>query len=52
MAAVGWTLANSATKPKLNTKLPDRLVADMKAAKENGWGTLTPVRAPLPGMPF
>ncbi|MCX6543156.1 MAG: M28 family peptidase [Acidobacteria bacterium] len=52
VAAVGWTLANSATRPKLNTKLPDQLVTDMKAAKDAGWGKLTPVRPPLPGMPF
>ncbi len=52
VAAVGWTLANSATKPKLNPKLPDQLLNDMKTAKDAGWGKLTPVRAPLPGMPF
>ena len=52
VAAVGWTLANSATRPKLNTKLPDQLVNDMKAAKDAGWGKLTPVKPPLPGMPF
>jgi len=52
VAAVGWTLANSATRPKLNTKLPDQLITDMKSAKDAGWGKLTPVRPPLPGMPF
>jgi Zn-dependent M28 family amino/carboxypeptidase len=40
--AIGWTLANSPTRPKLNTKLPDQLVNDMKAAKEAGWGVITP----------
>jgi len=52
VAAVGWTLANSATRPKLNAKLPDQLLNDMKSAKDAGWGKLTPVRPPLPGMPF
>jgi len=52
VAAVGWTLANSATRPKLNVKLPDQLTNDMKTAKDAGWGKLTPVRPPLPGMPF
>jgi hypothetical protein len=52
VAAVGWVLANSATRPKLNAKLPDQLVNDMKTAKDAGWGKLTPVRPPLPGMPF
>ncbi|MBP1602935.1 MAG: hypothetical protein H6Q09_107, partial [Acidobacteria bacterium] len=28
------------------------LADDMKAAKEAGWGTLTPVLPPLPGTPF
>ena len=52
IAGVGWVLANSKTRPKLNAKLPDLLVNDMKTAKDNGWGKLTPVLAPLPGMPF
>jgi hypothetical protein len=52
VAGVGWVLANSKTRPKLNAKLPDQLVNDMKTAKDNGWGKLTPVLAPLPGMPF
>jgi len=51
VAAVGWTLANQADKPKLNTKLPDQLMKDMKTAKDQGWGTTTPVLAPLPGTP-
>ncbi|MEW5982904.1 MAG: M28 family peptidase [Acidobacteriota bacterium] len=46
VAAVGWVVANAASRPKLNAKLPDRLVEDMKTAKEAGWGTLTPIAAP------
>ncbi len=42
--AVSWVLGNSATRPKLNAKLPDQLVNDMKTAKEAGWGTLTPIK--------
>jgi Zn-dependent M28 family amino/carboxypeptidase len=42
--AMAWTLGNSATRPKLNVKLPDQLVTDMKTAKDAGWGTLTPVK--------
>jgi Zn-dependent M28 family amino/carboxypeptidase len=42
--AVAWTLGNAATRPKLNAKLPDQLVNDMKTAKDAGWGTITPVR--------
>jgi len=52
VASVGWTVANSATRPKLNAKLPDQLVNDMKAAQAAGWGKLTPVPPPLPKMPF
>jgi len=52
IAALGWTIANTATPPKLNQNLPDRLVTDMKAAQDQGWGKQTPVLAPLPGMPF
>ncbi len=52
VGASGWVLANAKTRPALNAKLPERLVTDMKAAKDNGWGKLTPVLAPLPGMPF
>ena len=36
--AVSWVLGNSATRPKLNAKLPDQLVNDMKAAKDAGLG--------------
>jgi Zn-dependent M28 family amino/carboxypeptidase len=42
--AVSWVLANSTPRPKLNEKLPDQLVNDMKTAKEQGWGTLTPIK--------
>jgi hypothetical protein len=52
VAAVAWAIGNAAERPKLNAKLPDLLVNDMKAAKEAGWGTLTPVAPPLPGTPF
>jgi hypothetical protein len=52
IAAVGWVVGNSATPPKINAKLPDRLVEDMKSASEQGWGKLTPVLPPLAGMPF
>jgi len=52
VAAVGWVLANQAGRPKLNEKLPDQLVRDMKTAQDQGWGKLTPVLPPIPGMPF
>jgi Zn-dependent M28 family amino/carboxypeptidase len=50
VAAVGWVIGNAAARPKLNAKLPDRLVDDMKAAQAAGWGKLTP--APPPGTKF
>jgi hypothetical protein len=40
--ALSWRLGNSPTRPKLNAKLPDRVVSDMKAAKEQGWGKKEP----------
>jgi Zn-dependent M28 family amino/carboxypeptidase len=52
VAATGWVLSNALTPPKLNAKLPDQLINDMKTVKEQGWGKLTPVIEPLPGMPF
>jgi Zn-dependent M28 family amino/carboxypeptidase len=52
VSAVGWVLGNTPTPPKLNAKLPEQLVNDMKAVEAQGWGKLTPVLAPLPGMPF
>jgi hypothetical protein len=52
VAAACWVIGNAATRPKLNAKLPDLLVNDMKAAQAAGWGKLTPVVPPLPGTPF
>jgi len=52
ISALGWMLANTATPPRLNEKLPDTLVNDMKNAKEQGWGTQTEVLPPLPSMKF
>jgi Zn-dependent M28 family amino/carboxypeptidase len=52
MGAVAWVLATQAGRPGLNTKLPDQLVKDMKTAKDQKWGIITPVLAPLPGMPY
>jgi Zn-dependent M28 family amino/carboxypeptidase len=52
VAGVAWVIGNAAHRPKLNATLPDRLVEDMKAAKDAGWGQLTPVAPPLPGTPF
>jgi hypothetical protein len=51
VAAVGWTLATQPGKPQLKSKLPEQLMKDMKTAKEQGWGTTTPVLTPLPGTP-
>jgi Zn-dependent M28 family amino/carboxypeptidase len=42
--AVSWVLGNSAARPKLNEKLPDQLVNDMKNVKDQGWGKLTPLK--------
>jgi Peptidase family M28 len=52
VSAVSWDLANSPTRPKLNEKLPDDLIKDMKTVQQQGWGKLTPVMAPIPGMPY
>jgi hypothetical protein len=52
VAALAWVLGNTATPPKLNAKLPDQLVNDMKTVQAQGWGKLTAVLPPLPGMPF
>ena len=46
LAALAWVVGNRATPPKLNEKLPERLMNDMKTAKEQGWGKLTPVPPP------
>ena len=43
---ISGVLGNSARRPKLKEKLPDQLVNDMKTAKGQGWGKLTPVIAP------
>ena len=51
-AAVGWDLGNQSGRPKLNTTLPDDLKQAMESAQKQGWGKVTPVLAPLPGMPF
>jgi Peptidase family M28 len=52
VAAVGWELATAPGRPKLNDKLPDDLLKDMKTVKEQGWGKITPVLPPLPGEPY
>ncbi|HWG58130.1 MAG TPA: M28 family peptidase [Candidatus Acidoferrales bacterium] len=52
VAAVAWVLGTEPGRPKLNQKLPDQLVKDMKTSKEDGWGTLTPVMPPLANEPF
>jgi len=52
VAAVGWDLSNQPGRPKLKDKLPDDLVKDMKTAKDQGWGKITPVLTPLPGEPY
>jgi hypothetical protein len=51
LAAIGWKLANDPGRPQLKSNLPEQLIKDMKLAKENGWGKITPVLAPLPGQP-
>lgn len=51
VAAVGWTLATQDARPEIKTTLPEQLIKDMKTAKEQGWGNVTPVLAPLPGQP-
>jgi len=52
VAGAAWMIGNAAGRPRLNATLPERLVEDMKAAKDAGWGTLTPVSPPLPTTPF
>jgi Peptidase family M28 len=51
MAAIGWTIANQEGRPLLKD-LPEQLIKDMKTAKEQGWGKVTPVLPPLPGTPY
>ena len=52
VAAVAWQLGNQDARPELNSTLPERLIKDMKTAKDNNWGQITPVPPPLPGMPY
>jgi hypothetical protein len=52
VSAIGWTLATQPGRPKLNAKLPEQLMKDMKSARDQGWGKLTPVMTPLPNEPF
>ena len=52
VSAVGWVLANQDGRPALNKTLPEQLIKDMKQAKDQGWGKMTPVLSPLPGEPF
>ncbi len=52
VAAVCWELANQPGRPKLNDKLPEQLITDMKLVQSQGWGKITPVLPPLPGMPY
>jgi hypothetical protein len=49
VSAVGWELANQPGRPKLNEKLPDDLLKDMKTVQSQGWGQITPVLPPLAG---
>lgn len=51
IAAVAWTLSTQDPRPEIKTKLPDQLIKDMKTAKEQGWGKVTPAMSPLPGEP-
>jgi hypothetical protein len=51
-AAVGWDLGNASERPQINSTLPDELKTAMETAQKQGWGKVTPVLAPLPGMPF
>jgi hypothetical protein len=51
VAAVGWKLATQDARPEIKTSLPEQLIKDMKAAKDQGWGKVTPVMPPLPGQP-
>ena len=51
VAAVGWVLANQSGRPQLKKDLPEQLMKDMKTAKDQGWGKLTPVLRRSPGCP-
>jgi hypothetical protein len=52
LSAIGWVLANQPGRPAINKTLPEQLMKDMKLAKDQGWGKVTPVIPPLPGEPF
>jgi Zn-dependent M28 family amino/carboxypeptidase len=52
VAAVSWVLANQPGRPQLKNSLPEQLLKDMKTAKDQGWGKLTPVMPPISGMPY
>ena len=52
VGAVGWELANQSGRPKLKENLPEELIKDMKTVQSQGWGKITPVLAPLPGLPY
>jgi Zn-dependent M28 family amino/carboxypeptidase len=47
MAATAWVVGNTATPPKINAKLPEQLINDMKTVQTQGWGKLTPVSPPF-----
>jgi hypothetical protein len=49
---VAWVLATQPGRPQLNSKLPEQLMKDMKTAKDQKWGAITPVLSPLPGTPY
>ena len=51
VAAVAWRLGTQDARPEIKTDLPEQLRKDMTAAKDQGWGKVTPVSAPLPGQP-
>jgi Peptidase family M28 len=52
VAAVAWQLGNQDPRPEVNSTLPEQLIKDMKSAKDNNWGQITPVLPPLPGVPY
>jgi Peptidase family M28 len=52
VAAVSWQLCNQDPRPEINSTLPEQLMKDMNAVKDQNWGQVTPVLAPLPGMPY
>jgi hypothetical protein len=52
VAAIAWELGTQTGRPQLKANLPDQLVKDMKTAKDQGWGKITPVLSPLPGEPY